>query len=423
MKLEILKEIHMLDEAYAIGDLIEIASDEQAKKMIADGYCKEYVEIKKISKPKTNEAPVITKDTVIETKTREAKTFGEFLMAVKRGEAIDPDIMVDRKSVDMLKAVEKDMIRAGKIEKAIVGQAVSSNAGADGGYTTQNQFLGEIQTLSRESSKLWNLVTRIPVRTGLTVPQVNETTKSTTSIFGGIRFYVPGEGVDTTVSKIAFTQKALTLNRVSALGAITAEMMEDNPAVQDLMLRDYILGLGQVMDREIMFGTLSAVANPLVNGTTGVAVSGANPNTYAILDNMYHAIDPAVRDQAVWIFSNDTHADLMATADAANRLIFNPGAVGSIAAGVPQTLFGLPIVVSSQLPAGGTTGNIILTVPSAFILAEGVSGVKSAFSDDVYFLSDQRVWRFDYRCNGCPRQASKVQLIDGTYVSNTAYIA
>jgi HK97 family phage major capsid protein len=187
------------------------------------------------------------------------------------------------------------------------------------------------------------------------------------------------------------------------------------------MLSDYILGLGQVMDREILFGTLSAISNPLINSTTGCAVTVSNPATMAQLNNLYHAIDPSIRMQAQWVFSNDTHADLVNLADAASRLIFNPGATGSVAGNVPGTLLGLPINTSSMLPAGGTTGSVVLTVPSNFILAVGVSGVKSAFSDDVYFLSDQRVWRFDYRVNGCPRNASKITLLDSTIVSATAY--
>jgi HK97 family phage major capsid protein len=419
MKMQMVKELKMGEDTYAIGDLVEVEDTKAADKLITDGVAKEFIEVKKIEKPtkKVEKAiEVVEKEEKhmdISTKTREQKTFGELLGMVIKGEQIDPDITISQKSIDGLNM----------ISKASVGQNVAT--AGDGGNTTQNDFMFEIQKLARAKSAIWSKVRQIECTgTGLKFPQANETTRIHTSLYSGVRGYKVSEGVDHTISKLAFTNKDLTLAKLGLLVGATDEILDDNYLMEQFVVNAAIDAMAWIVDREIINAPLSVISNPLVNSTTGVACTGSNPATYAQLVNMYTAIEPTVRSQAQWYFSNDTYIDLLSTADAANRLVFNPGVNGSISASVPGTLFGLPVNVIEQLPAAGAgAGNIICTVPSKYILAVKAGGVKMSMSDQVYWLSDQSLFKFVFRMNGAPEQASKVTLVDSTVVSNTSYIS
>jgi HK97 family phage major capsid protein len=410
MKLKIIKELSLGEDTYEVGDLVEIDDEKAAQKLIDSETAEEYIEIKKIEKEeKKVEAKVADPLPIVETKTREKKTFGEMLQMVVKGEKIDPDIAVDASSVRGLNKMST---------KAAVGQ---DHTAGDGAEVTQNDFMFTIQRLARERSNIWGKVRQIEVDgSGLKFPQLNQTQQVQTSLNGGVRFYAPGEGNDITISKLAFTNKDLTLVKLAALAGATEELLEDNNLLEQFIVEAYIDGLAFQVDDEIFNGTL-AVTNPLVNATTGVAVTTASPATYANLVDIYTGVEASVRSRAEWFVSNDVYSSLMSVADAGNRLVFNPGVNGSISQNVPGSIFGLPLNVVSQLPAVTSAGAIVLTVPSKYILAVKAGGPKMAISDQVYFLSDQSIFRFTYRLDGAPEQASKVTLKDSTVVSNTAY--
>ena len=322
------------------------------------------------------------------------KSFGEFLGAVVKA---DRDGVVDNRLV-----------------QKISGQSETSNAGADGGYTVSTDIANFItQQIQNESvmAKKCSHMEIGPLFTGIKIPQLNETTRSVTTLYGGVRVYCVAEGVAKTpfVSKI--TQATASLKKLCAVNYVTDELLQDNTAFESFIRMNVGKAFAWTLDNEIINGTLT-VCTAIVNNpaTAEQTFAGAAP-TAAEISLMY--AKNLNRTRAEWYISGNQYATLISLATTGTFPLFQP----NYAVSPLGTLLGRPINVIEQ---GGVATDessfMFLDLSDYLLVSKG--GIAEATSIHVKFLEDETAFRWTGRFGGIPLMASTVTMPDGLVYSS-----
>jgi len=414
------------DGEYSVNTILE-CEDAEAKTRIES---KKYIEFTKEIEAK-DEA---LKQEEIDKRVQEAKA-KESKMEKKEEVKTTPGIEVVRDNSgewknmnEFLKAVAtaeiKGIIDPRLITKASSGMGEDSNA--VGGYLVQhplwNQEIFNAYIQSAVIASKCRQFVAEPYANGLKFKQVQETSRAGGTWFGGIRFYEVDEGVSITDSKPVFTQLDIPIKQLGALYYITQALIDDCPN-----LSQYVAGLvgsafGQIVDREILFGTLGICTAAMGHlSTVSLPPAGTYP-TAAELATMYNSLSQGYINGAEWFMSHKQYASLLnLTAPAASGGAGYAFPIMTVDAANPtkQKLFGLPINIIEQAAATNVAGSIILANWSQYaIVTKGTMTPQVAMSLHVKFDSNQQVYRFITRLGGSPLLYSKVQLVDGTNVSS-----
>ena len=381
------------------------------KKAIQDAIDAEVAKTKKEIKKMTTE---IKAENVAEIKgtiqsvkdgpAQEWKDMREFLHAVKKAEEqhiVDPRLMT----------------------KASSGLGEDSNA--IGGYLVQHPLWNqEIFSAFMRSSVIAPKCRHFVVEdyaNGLKFKQINETARSVTSQFGGVRFYNVDEGSDITDSKPAFTQIDVPIKQMGALYYLTQALIDDCPNIASHVAGKVGQAYGWMVDNEILNGSLS-ICTPVVGhgGTKAVTVAGATP-TAVEWASIYNSMSPGYRDGAEWYLGTAQYAALMnlstailATGGTSGIPLFTKDAP-SAPAGL---LFGKKINVIEQATAA-TAGQILFAnMDNYALLSKGNLTPNVAMSLHVKFVSNQQTYRFISRVGGAPLLPSTITLPDTSVVSS-----
>jgi HK97 family phage major capsid protein len=250
------------------------------------------------------------------------------------------------------------------------------------------------------------------------IKQVNETVRSSTSTFGGLRIYKVDEGSAITPSMPVFTQKSLTIEKAAALVFMSDESIRDIVNIVDQTAGMVAKSFALQIDNDIVNGGLS-IADPIVGHAATVAytVAGAYP-TAAEYFGMYNSMLPSYRTKdAIWIMATDTYAALQGLTTPittsgsgyplVNRNMKDPD---------KMQLLGHDVFVSEWATAASTSGNVMFINPTAYAVVTK-EGMNSAVSLHVCFTSAQSAYRFYIRYNGAPTFASKLTLPNSKTVS------
>jgi len=333
----------------------------------------------------------------------EWKNMNEFLNAVKKAE-------------------EKHVIDPRLITKASAGMGEDSNG--IGGYLVQHPLWNqEIFNAYIQSSVIAPKCRQFIAEdyaNGLKFKQVQETSRASTTWFGGIRFYEVDEGVSITDSKPVFQQLDVPIKQLGALYYLTQALVDDCPN-----LSQYVAGLvgkafGQVIDREILFGTLG-ICTAQIGHASAVSLPPAGTYPTAIeLSNMYNSMSQGYLQGAEWYMSHKQYGALMNMISPAGTAQGSfPIMTTDISNPAKKLLFGHPINVIEQAAASNVAGSIIFANMSEYALVtKGTMTPQVAMSLHVKFDSNQQTYRFITRLGGAPLLYSKIGLVDGSNVSS-----
>ena len=420
MKIKICK-----DGDYKSGTILD-ADEITAKEFITKGDAEMFT-----PEVEAKDAELIQETIAAECKkqSKKEKTKMSDTVEVKAVEVQKSTVGSEWKSMnEFLKAVriaeEKGIIDPRLETKASAGMGEDSNG--VGGYLVQHPLWNqEIFNAFIQSSviapKCRQFVAE-PYANGLKFKQVQETSRASTTWFGGVRFYEVDEGVSITDSKPAFYQLDIPIKQLGALYYITQALIDDCPN-----LSQYVAGLvgaafGQVVDREILFGTLGICTAAMGHlSTVSLPPSGTYP-TAAELATMYNSVAQGYLAGSEWFMSHKQYANLLnLTAPAASGGAGYAFPIMTTDAANPakKLLFGHPINIIEQAAATNAAGSIIFGNFSEYaIVTKGTMTPSVAMSLHVKFDSNQQTYRFITRIGGAPLLYSKVALPDGTNVSN-----
>ena len=163
-------------------------------------------------------------------------------------------------------------------------------------------------------------------------------------------------GAPIPVQKTDFATSIQEHYKFACIVPLSEELMQiSNPDAQATITRTVIGGLAAALDNQFLLPTVAAVANvnpaSVTNGSTEITTTGTTAAQIAAdLAGMLAAV--TTPGPLVWIMKPKTMYRISLT-------------LGSQAAGLPNTLFGIPVVASTTSPA-----QITLLDPSAILYSD-----------------------------------------------------
>ena len=281
-----------------------------------------------------------------------------------------------------------------------------------GGYLVPTQTANQILERSLEMSIVRPRATSQPMGSSkLEIPADVDADHSTT-YFGGITIYRPGEAGQKTPSNPTVGKVKLQLHKLTGLCFVSDELIEDTGgALEAYLVRKFSQAIAFVEDDDFLNGNgtnmaLGAfnAANPSLITIDAETGQGAGTIITENIINMWSRLWPAGQNNACWVANIETFPQL-----ATMSLTVNVGGVpvympANQVAGRPyRELMGNPIFYTEKMQALGTAGDIGLADFSQYLVGERNGGAPQiASSIHIKFDYDQTAFRFVLRYDGQP---------------------
>jgi HK97 family phage major capsid protein len=329
------------------------------------------------------------------TKDQNIKNFGDFLMAIKRG---------DEKRLAGIYGSIKDL---------------GEGSGSAGGFLVPEEYATNLLNVAAAQNQVYSRVQRVPVtRESGTYPALDQYFTPTagsgqTAFAGGVKGTFTAAGQTFTETEPAFTMLQWRLSKVGGLTEVENELIEDSPFAIEALLRGlFAVAIAAKNERNILRG--SGVSEPLgiLNAPCSIGISdnvtgGFNWTDVAAMYSRFKSVGGS----PVWVIHPSVWPKIMTMANGTDNVW-----QANMQAGPTNVLNGYPILVSEHMPQIGNTGSVLLADFSGYLMFEK-SGLSIAYSDQVGFTRDVGVWRFRQRNDGKPWLLDDIKLADpqGSY--------
>jgi len=320
------------------------------------------------------------------TNDKNAKSFGDFLLAIKRGDA------------KRLKGVYNSV------------KAMEEDSGTGGGYLVPEEYRTDLLKVSAMSSQIVPLVTRIPVRSDAgSWPALDQFTAPTagvgeTAFAGGAAVDVTAEGGTlATNNDPSLTEIQWRVHKVGDIVKVSNELRDDAPAIEALLRILFGVAIAAKEEYFVLRGMGVGMPLGVLNSPCAVAQTTITDNVFAYLDalTMISRFHSYVRP---------------------GRFVMHPSVfpdigtweIGTAGAGAPKIAdlgYGAPIFSEHMPQANGD--DVILGDFGAYLFFDR-QGLTIDFSEHAYFGTDQVGWRFKERLDGQPWLKGAVTLADPT---------
>jgi HK97 family phage major capsid protein len=319
----------------------------------------------------------------------EVKSFGDFLIAVKRGNT--------RRLAEVYKSI-KDM---------------TEGAGQQGGYLVPVEFANTLLRVNPEENPVLSRVRRVPVAVesgrypALDMFAAPTAGSGNTAFAGGLTAATTAEGGTLTETQATFEEIAWNINKIGGYVEVTNELVSDSPISVEALLSDlFRLSINAKLERHILRGNGAGEPLGVLNSSVAVASTTAGDNVFAEADAlaMLARFKP-VGGAPVWVMHRSVIPDLGAFSDTTSAMV-------NWQSGVSMQLLGYPIAFSEHMPQANGD-DVLLADFGGYLLFER-QGLQIAYSEHAAFTTDKGTWRFTYRCDGKPWLRSAVTLADPT---------
>lgn len=317
---------------------------------------------------------------------KNVKNFGDFLLAVKRG----------------------DMARLATVYGT---KTLTEDEGSAGGIRVPEEYRTELQRVADIASPIVGLVQQVPVSSdagewpALDVFMTPEANVGDTATAAGVTAAIRTETGEYAETEPEFTWLQWRVHEVGGIVPVSKNLNADSPAAISALLNQlfgiavahktehYILrgtGVGQPLG--VLNAPCAIGVDPDVNGYFGYAdglemVSRFMPVTEKVRWAMHQTLIP---DLGTWEL----------------------GTAGAAAPKITDLGYGQP-VKSQHLPAADSSGCVVLGDWGCYLLFDR-EGLTVAYSEHAYFTSGRVAWRFDRRCDGMPWLKKYITLADGS---------
>ena len=306
------------------------------------------------------------------------ESFGDFLVKARRGDA-----------------GLREMTR----------KALGESTGVDGGFLVPEQFMNEVAQVRLENSVVRSAGARVINMNSniLKMPSLNVASNAAGSIFGGVAAYWTGEAETKTASAPKFKQITLEANKLIGYVESSDELNNDAIVSMGGLLQD-LFAQTIAFEEDAAFLTGNGVGKPLgiLNAPATVAVTRTTASKVGTVDLVAMIARSYGRlADKVWIVNQSVLPEIYKLKDENSNYILLPASNSSIAGALPQTVYGIPVIVSEKLPALGTSGDIVLADMSYYLVGDRQQLTVDE-SIHVKFQTDEKSWRFVSRVAGQP---------------------
>ncbi|HLG28975.1 MAG TPA: phage major capsid protein [Candidatus Brocadiales bacterium] len=265
-------------------------------------------------------------------------------------------------------------------------KALGEGTGSAGGFLVPEQYLGEVK--DRITARA------IVRRAGATVYPMATDTLNVPKVTGGATAYWIGENAQITASDETLDQLQLVAKLLAAMVKVSNQLLSDaSPSAEAAIRRDIAKVIALAEDNAFIAGTGTGNQPLGIINTTGVnglslGANGATPT----FDNIYDALYQVENNNGLasaWVMHPRTKNTLKKIKDSTGNFIYN------VAPSVkePDTLVGLPVYLTTQIPTNLTVGT---STDCSYILVgqfdEAIIGERAGLE----FSTDQSGTAFEY---------------------------
>lgn len=234
---------------------------------------------------------------------------------------------------------------------------------------------------------------------------------------GGVALYWEAEGVDLqNIVNPKIKDMGLKPSKIAGLCPINNETLLNWSAAGSFI--ENLLRMAFIEGRDEKFLSGSGVGVPLgiLNSPGAYKVKRKTAGTIVLDDlaNMRKHLLPQAYNGAFWIASIDAMPTLTTLTDGQGRLIWMPG---NVAAGIPETILGLPVVWTGKTSLLGEEGDLVLCNLNPYYLIKPGAGPFVAISEHYLFGSDKTVFRIVAYVDGQLWVKEPLKLKNGVEVS------
>lgn len=273
-----------------------------------------------------------------------------------------------------------------------------------GGFLAPKGIAGDLKMLQSEGDPTAGLTQRVPMG----APSVNFPARvdknHSTSVSGGLRVYRRAEADTSATSRMEFESVTLTAFGLFAVVHATEEILRDSPISIVALLQNGITSeVGATIFEEKLNGTGVGQFLGVMTSAATISITKEQNQTAAtiVYENL---VKMRARcwgyGNAVWMANHDCLPQLMSlthTIGTAGVPVWQPSARD----GVPDMIFGRPLILTERCATVGTVGDIILCNWSQY-LEGNYEELQSAESMHVRFVNHERTFKFWLRNAGAP---------------------
>jgi HK97 family phage major capsid protein len=338
-----------------------------------------------------------------ETDHAEAKSFGDFLVAV------------GNKNIKRLREVYK----SGYVKTDADGEfkaALAEDAGATGGYLVPTQYEARLLEIAREQSVVRAAGATIIPMTGrqVQVPALDvETAPSAgnSAFLGGVVATWTAEAAAHTETEPEFRLIQMVAKKLSGYTLGSNEVTDDAAvSLEALLMRLFGDAIAWHEDYAFLNGT--GVGEPkgiLKSGALVSATARSAASAFAIADaaKMMAKFLPQSWRRGAWLIAPDLIEKLIGQ-------VSNPLAwLENLRTSIPMVYLGKPLYVTEKLPAVNTVGDVLLVDCSYYLIGDR-AGIAISSSEHYKFINDQMTWKFVKRVDGQPWIDNAITLQDAS---------
>lgn len=298
-----------------------------------------------------------------------------------------------------------------------VRKALSEQIGTYGGYLVPEELMVGIDAEVREQSVFLQRAFVVPMTTatldvgGFDISSTNTAGRS--PLFAGMDLHYTFEGNTIDELDPSFAQCKLVAKNLDTIVLASNQLVDDGGAALGAYLEwQFAKLIAWKVEWECINGTGVGQFLGLLNspGTASVSRSLAGTVSQADLSNMVGVLMPACFRKAVWLCS------VTALAKVANVAAYsaNPNPEPGPLCGY---LFNRPLFVTENLPAVGTTGDVLLLDPTLYVL--GLRRFEIETSREFKFQTNQTAFRLQVRGDGQPLVRNTFKLADNATTVGT----
>jgi HK97 family phage major capsid protein len=288
------------------------------------------------------------------------------------------------------------------------------SVGASGGYLVPVQEGETVYMMPPPAQIVRSRATIIPMRRRMirwpTLDQTG-TTSGQPHWWGGVIAKWTEEATEKEESEPTFRQINIVAHKLCCYTEAGDELLEDAAVSLEALLRTAFSGTINWQEEEAFIaGTGAGQPQGVINAPATITVTAAAANALGVAD-IVNMLESFMGTSPVWMASQGLLSDLMLLNGPATNpsYIFMPSA----REGMPNTLFGYPLLFSEHCPRPYQTGCLILADWSKYLVGDRQATTVDS-SKHYKFANDITSWRAVHRVDGQPWLKAPLTYADGT---------
>jgi HK97 family phage major capsid protein len=281
---------------------------------------------------------------------------------------------------------------------------IAESALTTGGALVPDEYQATLLQITNQQSSLYNLVRKQAVGSvSGTFPSLDNYTAVSANVgdspfAGGVTSAYTAEGAALTETQPTFKDLSYRLNKVGGIVEVSSEVIADSPiAIQQMLLNLFGIADANKLDYYILRGTGAGEPEGILNSAAAIGVAPGVGGTFTLADTLsiMDRFMPFGGGNPVWVVPPGMMNEIAQFETSGGGGVFQ----ANIAAGMPNTLYGYPIITNMHMPAPDQD-DVLLLDPQSYIMFDDGRGLVVDVSEHVAFNNDKLTWRFKRRCDG-----------------------